>query len=64
VTPTVHVWGPPQGELVGFDERLCTEEDQGEETVFHTEPRTFLAGERMCLACGSVFFPKGSCRQC
>jgi hypothetical protein len=56
---TVHVWGPPEEMLVGFDERTCVEPDQGEETIFHLEPKEFADGSRMCLCCGSIFWRKG-----
>lgn len=45
--------------MVGFDERTCIEADQGEEVVFHVEPKEFVGGARMCLACASIFWPKG-----
>lgn len=56
---TLHVWGPPDDGEYGFDERACHEPDQGEGRVFHTEPTSFLNRARMCLACGSIFWPKG-----
>lgn len=58
----VHVWGPPQA-IVGFDERVCGDRDRGEQTVFHVQPSEFLDGSRMCLRCGSIFWPaKLKCR--
>lgn len=60
---TVHVWGPPEEGLVGFDERTCIEPDQGEDTIFHLEPKEFIGGARMCLCCGSIFWPKGKAQR-
>lgn len=56
---TIHVWGPPEDGMVGFDERVCDEPDQGEEVVFHVEPETFAGGARMCPVCATIFWPEG-----
>lgn len=55
----VHVWGPPEA-VVGFDERICADKDRGEETIFHVQPRDFADGSRMCMRCGSIFWPAKS----
>lgn len=57
---TVHVWGPPEDGMVGFDERVCDEPDNGEEVVFHVEPELFAGGARMCPVCATIF-PPGGC---
>ncbi len=58
----VHVWAPP-GEKLGFDERKCTDRDHGEGLIFHVSPRTFTNGDRMCMACASIFWPFGKQQQ-
>lgn len=45
--------------MVGFDERVCDEPDNGEEVVFHVEPETFAGGARMCPVCATIFWPEG-----
>lgn len=54
----VHVWAPASKQL-GFDERECTDPDAGEGLIFHASPRTFANGDRMCLACASIFWTSG-----